>query len=157
MKILNCSIIFHYPEKKYSEERNPDGSVVMVKNVHNKKDSKGVIHPMIPKKNISDWGRRVECLIYDEDKQLIAKGTSSCFSGFLLDEDDNEYYSEDKFSKEIGRKKALANALETANWNKEERALVWETYRKTKPSGRWTLKSEKTEVAVNSEEMALAS
>jgi len=45
--------------------------------------------------------------------------------------------SSDHFCKETGRKLSLARALKNANLPKEERAVIWELYRNSKPGKRW--------------------
>jgi hypothetical protein len=43
----------------------------------------------------------------------------------------------DMFCRNTGRKMSLARALKNANLPKEERKVIWELYRNTKPGGRW--------------------
>ncbi len=62
-------------------------------------------------------GRRVtECSLYDQDGDVVSVGKALCAK-------------EDHFSRVIGRKIALANALKQANFDKEVRTQIWNFYK----------------------------
>ena len=46
-------------------------------------------------------------------------------------------HPEDNFCKDTGRKISLSRCMHAMELSKEERATIWEAYRKTKPDGRW--------------------
>jgi hypothetical protein len=67
--------------------------------------------------------RYTKCIITEIETGLIAQGYAYCFN-------------KDQFSKDIGRKVSMKNALkngfttdlEISNINKEERTIFWKTY-----------------------------
>ena len=64
-----------------------------------------------------EFGRRITIAqIFDSEKRLIRTGRSTCSE-------------KDLFSKEKGRKQALAKALTKSNISKQERFRIWEDYR----------------------------
>ena len=48
-----------------------------------------------------------------------------------------ERNAKDMHNKGVARKISMARALKNANLPKEERKVIWEIYRQTKPGGRW--------------------
>ena len=45
--------------------------------------------------------------------------------------------AKDMHNKAVARKVSMTRALKNANLPKEERKVIWEIYRQTKPGGRW--------------------
>lgn len=77
--------------------------------------------------------RGISCNIrFARDKKLMSRGKSFC-------------HWKDRFIRTVGEKKALARAMESMGWNKEERTLVWNTYLHSSRKRRKLINAQKVE------------
>ena len=74
-----------------------------------------------------------------------SKHFTACVLSRIMDDQSEEvlrlggaYCSKnDTFCKDTGRKLSLLRAMKKADIPKEERKVIWEVYRNSKPGGRW--------------------